>query len=185
MSDQIRQIAARIKDLREIEGISAETLSKELGVSLETYKEYESGMVDIPIGFLFEAARRYSVELTAILTGEDPKLHTYCLVKKDKGMKVDRRNPYKYHNLAFNFAGKKAEPFLVTVEPDEEGSPVHYNSHPGQEFNYVIEGTLSIYIDGHHVILNEGDSLYFDSGINHGMKALNGQNAKFLAIIMV
>lgn len=184
MSDQIKQIAARIKDLREIAGLSAETLSKELVVPVETYRQYESGEVDIPIGFLFEAAKRYNVELTAILTGEDPKLRTYCLVRKDKGMKVDRRNPYKYLNLAFNFVNKKAEPFLVTVEPDESGSPVNYNSHPGQEFNYVIEGTLQIYIDGHQLILNEGDSLYFDSSINHGMKALNGKKARFLAIIM-
>jgi quercetin dioxygenase-like cupin family protein len=40
-----------------------------------------------------------------------------------------------------------------------------------------------IYIDGRQLTLNEGDSLYFDSGLNHGMKALNGKPAKFLAMI--
>ena len=185
MSDQIRQIATRIKDLREIAGLSVETLSKELGVSGELYRQYESGSMDIPIGFLFETANRFNVELTAILTGENPKLHRYSLVKKGKGMNVERSNPYKYQNLAYNFVHKRVEPFLVTVEPDADNSPIHFSSHPGQEFNYVLEGSLMIYIDGHQVTLNEGDSLYFDSSWSHGMKALNGKKSKFLAMILV
>jgi transcriptional regulator with XRE-family HTH domain len=183
MSNQVRQIASRIKDLREIANLSEESLSAELGVTVDTYREYESGTVDIPIGFLYEVANRFGVELTAILTGEGPRLRTYCLVKKGKGISVDRKNPYKYQSLAYNFIHKKAEPFLVTVEPEHD-NPVHFNSHPGQEFNYVMEGTLMINIDGHQVTLNEGDSLYFDSSCSHGMKALGGKPAKFLAIIL-
>lgn len=184
MSDQIKQIAIRIKELREISGISLETLSKEFDVSVETYKDYESGNVDIPVSFLYEVANKFNVELTAILTGNNPKLHTYCLVRSSKGVSVERRKEYKYQNLAYNFSHKKAEPFLVTVEPDSDNSPVHFNSHPGQEFNYVLEGTIKIVINGHELILNEGDSLFFDSGANHGMKALNGKPARFLAIIL-
>lgn len=184
MSDQIKQIAVRIKELREISGISLETLSKEFDVPVETYKDYESGNVDIPVSFLYEVANKFNVELTAILTGENPRLHTYCLVRNSKGVSVERRKEYRYQNLAYNFSHKKAEPFLVTVEPDSDNSPVHFNSHPGQEFNYVLEGTLKIVINGHELILNEGDSLFFDSGANHGMKALNEKPAKFLAIIL-
>ncbi len=182
MSDQIKLIAARIKELREISGVSLETLSKEFNISKETYQEYESGNKDIPVSFLYEIANRFGVELTAILTGEVPKLHTYALVRKGKGVSVERRKEYKYQNLAYNFAHKKAEPFLVSVEPEED-EPIHFNSHPGQEFNYVLEGTLKIIVDGHELVLNEGDSLYFDSGYNHGMKAMGNKTAKFLAII--
>lgn len=183
MPDQIKQIAERLRGLREIAGLSIEDLAKELGISKELYETYESGTVDIPIGFLYDAANRFNVELTAILTGEDPRLHRYCLVRKDKGINVDRKSPYKYQSLAFNFANKKAEPFMVEVTPDNGETPVHLSSHNNQEFNYVIEGTLMIYIDGHQLVLNEGDSLYFDSKLSHGMKALNGKPAKFLAII--
>jgi len=184
MSDQIKQIAVRIKDLRDIAGLSMETLASDLGISAEIYKQYEGGDIDIPIGFLYELANKFHVELTAILTGEDPKLHRYCLVRKDKGVSVDRKNPYKYLSLAYNFAHKKAEPFSVCVEPSSDDAPIHLSSHPGQEFNYVLEGTLMIYIDGHQLILNEGDSLYFDSGCSHGMRAIGGKQAKFLAIIL-
>lgn len=183
LSDQVKQIAARIKELREISGISIESLAKELNIDIELYKEYESGNIDIPVGLLYEIANRFKVDLTAILTGEGPKLHTYCLVRKGKGVNVQRKQQYKYLSLAYNFMNKKAEPFHVTVEPDAEGAQIHFSSHPGQEFNYVLEGTLMIVIDGHELILNEGDSLYFNSSCLHGMKALNAKTAKFLAII--
>lgn len=184
MSDQIKQIAARIKDLREIAGISTETLAKELGISKETYEGYESGDVDIPVSFLYEIANKFKVELSAILTGENPRLRIYSVVRNGKGVSVDRRKEYKYQSLAYNFIHKKAEPFLVTVDPDPEDSPVHYNSHPGQEFNYMIQGNMKVVIDGHEIILNEGDSLFFDSSYNHGMKAVGDKPAKFLAIIL-
>lgn len=183
MSDQIRQIASRIRDLREIAGLSVETLASDLGIAAETYMQYEGGDIDIPVGFLYELSEKYHVELTAILTGEGPRLNTYCLVRKGKGVSVERRNPYKYLSLAYNFKNKKAEPFCVSVDPDAGDEPVHFSSHPGQEFNYVLEGTLMIYIDGHQLILNEGDSLYFNSNCTHGMKAVGGKPARFLAII--
>lgn len=184
MSEQIRQIAVRIKTLREIYGFTPEALAAELNIPLDVYLEYESGEVDIPVSFLYKLAGRLKVELTAILTGEGPRLHNYALVRKGKGVSVDRRKQYKYQSLAYNYANKKAEPFLVTVEPEPEDAPVHYNSHEGQEFNYVIEGVVKIYIDGHELVLNEGDSLYFDSGLKHGMKTVGDKAAKFLAIIL-
>ncbi|KNY28433.1 helix-turn-helix domain-containing protein [Pseudobacteroides cellulosolvens] len=184
MSEQIKQIALRIKELREISKVSIEDLAMQLKVPVETYKQYESGTYDIPVSFLYEIANKFNVDLTAILTGEGPKLRTYALVRKDKGIEVNRRTDYKYQHLAYNFLHKKAEPFLVTVEPDQEESPIKTNSHPGQEFNYCLQGTLKIVIDGHEIILNEGDSLFFDSSAKHGMKALNGKVAKFLAIIL-
>jgi len=184
MSEQIRVIAERIKELREISGASLETLAKEFNISKETYMEYESGNADIPISFLYKISNRFNVELTAILTGEGPRLHTYSLVRKGKGVSVERRKQYKYQSLAYNFVHKKAEPFLVTVEPEPDGAQVHYNSHPGQEFNYMLEGSMKVIINGYEIILNEGDSLFFDSNLNHGMKVMNNKPARFLAIIM-
>jgi len=184
MSEQIKLIATRIKDLREISEISIQALAVELQIPEETYLAYESGNTDIPVSFLYQIANRFNVELAAILTGDAPKLHTYQLVRSGKGASVERREQYKYLNLANNFIGKNAEPFIVTVPADTDNSPVHFNSHKGQEFNYIIQGTLKIIINGHELIMEEGDSVYFDSSANHGMKALNGKEAKFLAIIL-
>jgi transcriptional regulator with XRE-family HTH domain len=183
MQEEIKQIADRIKDLREIFHVSAATLAGELGISEQQYQEYEGGAVDIPVSILYKIAHRFNIELTSLITGEEPRLHLYALTRKGKGVSVERRKDYKYQNLAFNFIHKKAEPFLVTVEPEPKESPIHFNSHPGQEFNYFLEGTLQVVLEHHELILNEGDSVFFDSGAQHGMKAMNGKTAKFLAII--
>jgi transcriptional regulator with XRE-family HTH domain len=182
MPEKIRNIASRVRELREIAGVSAETLAREFNIPRETYLEYESGDADIPVSLLCKAARRFNVELGDLLSGESPKLHIYSLTRKGKGIAVERRKQYDYQSLASNFVHKKAEPFLVTVEPVSADAP-EFNSHPGQEFNYVLEGTLKIIIAGHELILNEGDSLFFDAGRYHGMQALNNRPARFLAII--
>jgi mannose-6-phosphate isomerase-like protein (cupin superfamily) len=184
MGDQIKIIAERIKGLREISGVSVETLARELNVSKELYHQYESGKSDIPVGFLYELAHRHNVELTAILSGVNPRLHVYCVVRKGSGLKVERRKQYRYENLATNFIGKKGEPFLVSADPVPENSQVECNSHPGQEFNYVLEGRLKIIIDGHEVVLDEGDSIYFDSGYDHAMRALDNKPVKFIAFVI-
>jgi transcriptional regulator with XRE-family HTH domain len=181
MNEQIQLIAARIKELREIAGISAESFANELNTDKELLQKYENGNTDIPVGFLYKIAHRFNLELSALLRGDEPKLHVYTVTRKEKGLNVDRRKQYKYESLASNFIHKIAEPFIVTVEPD---APLESNNHPGQEFNYVLEGTLMIVVDGHEITLNTGDSIYFDSGYLHAMKALNNQSAKFLAVIV-
>ena len=184
MKEKIQFIAERIKELREISGLSATSLAQELGISSDLIIQYESGVVDIPVGFLYKVAHKFGIELTAILTGENPRLHVYCVVRKDKGLSVERRKQYKYENLAFNFINKKAEPFIVKIDPDTESTLVEFNSHPGQEFNYVLEGTMKTIIDTHEVVLNVGDSIFFDSAYKHAMKAMNQTPVKMLAIVL-
>lgn len=183
MPENIRNIAMRIRDLREISGVSLETLAHELGVSSEDLRGYEEGETDIPVSLLFKIAHRFNVELTDLLTGESPRLHIYSLVRCGTGVSIERRKRYAYRSLAFNFVHKKAEPFHVTVEPEPADTPVSLSAHPGQEFNYVLQGKLKIVIDGHELVLNPGDSLFFDSGHSHGMQALDDRPAEFLAII--
>lgn len=182
MTGEIREIAERIKELREIAGVTVESLAEQLGVSAETYRQYESGGCDIPVSVLYEIAGRFNVELTEILTGEPPRLHTYSLVRKGTGVKVRRSHHYDYQSLAPNFVHKRMEPLLVTVEPDDNDRET--NSHPGQEFDYVLSGKLAVTIDNHELVLDEGDALYFDSNHPHSMRALDGKPAQFLAIIL-
>jgi quercetin dioxygenase-like cupin family protein len=184
MPDKIRLVAERIRGLREISGESVETLARELSVTPEAYAKYESGAVDIPVGFLYDMAHRFNMELTVLLTGEEPRLHTYCVVRAGKAPSANRRKEYNYLDLAYNFAGKKAEVFLVTVDPKPGKGKPHVYGHPGQEFNYVLQGTLKVVVDGHELVLNEGDSLYFDSGKGHAMAAVGDVPAKFLAVIV-
>jgi quercetin dioxygenase-like cupin family protein len=184
MTDEVREITQRVKVLREIEEISGETLAKELGFDPIDYSEWEAGTKDFPVGVLVEIAARFRVDLQELIAGETSRLKSFCLSRADAAPEVSRRPMYTYWNLAYNFHRKKLEPFLVEASPETENKPISLNTHPGQEFDYVIEGRLLISIGGHEMELGPGDSVYYDSNEPHGMKAVGGKSARFLAMVM-
>lgn len=184
MNEKMKEIAQRIKELRELSDISATDMADYLDIQVEDYNGYENCTTDIPASDLFEIAHKLKVDMGLLLTGEETRMNIFTVSRKDKGVRVERRKQYQYENLAEKFIHKKAEPFIVTVEPREDGSKPSTNSHPGQEFDYVIEGSIKFYIHDNEIILYEGDSIFFDSSYKHAMEALNSKSARFLAVIL-
>ncbi len=182
VNDQIKQIASRIRGLREDLELTVEQMAELCAVSPQEFSELEKGERDIPVSVLHCISQKCNVEMTSLLFGEDPHMRTYYLTRKGKGTAMERTKAYKYQSLAAGFIDRKADPFVVTVEPND--APIHLNSHPGQEFNMVLEGSMLLSINGKELELNEGDSIYFDSAKLHGMKALNNKTVRFLAIIL-
>ncbi len=184
MLEQRKDIASRLRELREIQGKSAEELAAALHVDPAEYRACESGSVDIPASLLHEAARALGSDLTDLLTGEAPRMKVFSVTRRGGGVTVERRKDYQYRNLAANFAGRKADVFEVTVPADAEASGTHANAHPGQEFDYMLEGRMIVRIHGNELTLETGDCIYFDSNHGHSMQALDGQPARFLAMII-
>ena len=184
MQEQIKQIAMRIQVLRDILGISAEQMAEHLSMTVEQYARYEAGGEDFSFSLLYKIANFLGVDFTDLLTGDSPKLHMCCFIKKGEGLAIDRRKAYRYQHLAPTFRNKKAEPFQVRVpyEPDKAGCPER-NSHEGQEFDFMLSGKMRILVGESEFIMEAGDCLYYDSGYPHAMEALDG-DAEFLAIIM-
>ena len=182
MNEQIRQIAERLKGLRESLDFSMEEMAKRCEKNASEVERYESGEIDIPMSYLFDVAQHLGIDTSTLISGDEPRMKSYFLTRKGKGVSIERTKVYKYQALASGFKNSVSEPFEVTVEPNE--NPIYQNSHTGQEFNYVLEGRLQFRINGKDLILGEGDCIYFDSSNPHGMKALDGKSVKFLAIIM-
>lgn len=183
MSDQIKQIAERLQGLRDVLELTPDEVAKSCQLSVEEYLGMESGEKDISVSALQKIARKYGIALDVLMFGEEPKMSSYFLTRCGSEC-LERTKAYKYQSLASGFRGRKADPFIVTVEPKPENTPIHFNSHEGQEFNLVIEGRMLLNINGKELILNPGDSLYFDSSIPHGMLALDDKTVKFLAVIL-
>jgi transcriptional regulator with XRE-family HTH domain len=183
MSESLESISERIREIREACELTQEASAQKLGIPLDMYVQYEKDGKDIPISVLYEMAKLFNVELTDILTGKSPKLHNYSYVKSGDGVEVERYKGYKFQSLAFNFIHKKVEPLLVTVEP-EDSRNISLVTHPGQEFNYVIEGRIKIILGGNEIEMSKGDSIYFDPAIPHGQLALDNKSAKFITVIL-
>lgn len=183
MTEQLIEIGERLKGLRSLMDVTPEQIAKDLNISLEEYLAFERGLKDFSFSFLFNAANRLGVDILDIISGDTPKLMTCALVRKGEGFVIERQDAYEYKHLAFTFSNKKAEPFLVSVEP-EDADVVLPHSHEGQEFNYVISGPLEFSIDGMVYTLNEGDSVYFDSSITHSIRAIGSEPSSFIAVVV-
>ena len=181
MENQRRAIAERIKGLRDASDLTCEAVAQKTGLALEAYVSYEAGATDVPMSYLSTLAAFYKVDVTAILTGGNAHAKVFHVTRKGPGPVVARRNVYHYEALGALFAGKAMEPFIVTVEPSL--AELHLNTHPGQEFNYVISGALKLTVGGNTVVLMPGDSIYFDANTPHGMRADGNEPATFLAVI--
>ncbi len=181
--NQIGLIAMRIRDLREIAAMTKEQVAQKAGIPLEEYEAYESGTRDFSFSHLFNIAEVLQVDISDLLTGESPKLKGYVLTRKGKGLAFDRRRQYHYQHLAYNFAHKLAEPFVVTVEQDAPDAVKQAHSHEGQEFDYVLEGVLRLNLGGNELVLQPGDSIYYDSMLPHAMYAVDG-DCKFIAVVV-
>lgn len=183
MNEYNIDIGNRIKELRELYEISTKEMSEKLDIDEEKYIDYEDGKNDIPASLVYEIANIFNVDMGLLLTGEESRMAIFEVTRAGEGVSVNRRKEYKYENLCKKFINKKAEMFIVTVDPKEDAKP-SFNSHPGQEFNYVLKGSLKLYINNNEITLYKGDCVFFDSTREHAMIALNNEEAKFLAVLM-
>lgn len=180
MIPQVEQIAARVRELRDILDIDADVLAEKIGVTRETYDEYENAKTDIPVGKLYLIATEMGVDPTVLLLGDEPRMVDYTLVRQGNGLEVERYAGYKFTSLAYNYIDREMEPMIVTLDPtDEHHEPV---THAGQEFNMVLEGTVAVCLGDHEYILRAGDSIYFNPSIPHSQRAI-GTVSKFLTVI--
>ena len=183
VSDQVRQIAQRVKELREISDLTVAEVASKVELSPEEYEAYESGRVDMSISLLIKLSELYGVDTTTLLTGQAPRLSVCALTRRNMGTKVKRAKHYIYKNLAYNFNHRKIEPLLVTVEPGTNAD-METNSHEGHEFDYVLQGALRLKVGDQDMILNEGDSAYYDSIHPHAMQAYGDKTCVFLAMVI-
>lgn len=183
MNQQIKQIADRLKGLREVLEIEVNEIASVCGLTDEQYALIETGEQDIPVSVLHQISQHYNMELSILMFGNEAHMDSYYLTRAGKGPAVERTKAYKYQALASGFKGREVTPFLVTVEADEE-KPLILNHHNGQEFNLILKGKMLFHINGKELILNEGDSIYFNSALPHGMQALDGTQVQFLAVII-
>jgi transcriptional regulator with XRE-family HTH domain len=180
MENAFGELAARIRELREICGYSLGDLAAELRLEPETLRRYESEGADVPISVLYQMSHLFGVDFNELISGQQAHLDTLSVVRRGAGHAVDRYPGYRFQALASTYKRKLMEPLLVTVMPDDK--PVKLVQHPGQEFNLVLEGEIELLFDDKRVTLSAGDSVYFNPVHPHGQKAIGGK-ARFLTVI--
>ncbi len=179
------EIAARIRELREISGISQEQMAARTGVTVEEYRRCEEGTQDLSIAFLYRAVLILGVDMGDLLEGHSPKLRSYALTRKGEGQRIEEAHHMVGYSLASGFRNRIALPLYMEIKyrPEAEADAIELTSHEGQECDIVISGSMKIQIGEKTEILNAGDTIYYDSATPHGMIAVGGDCA-FYAIVL-
>ena len=177
---QISAIAGRIAEMRDLCGMSAEDVAAKLGIPVERYLKYESGEEDISIGVVYTLANIFEMDSTLLLTGDTARMANYTVLRAGQGQEIERHPGYTFTSLAVNFIGREMDPMIVNIKKGSERPEML--THPGQEFNYVLKGKISVTIENHVFELEEGDSIYFNPSLPHGQYALT-EEATFLTVI--
>ena len=186
MTYKLRQIAARIKELRLVTGLSEEEMAQRTGISVEEYRQCEAGNRNLSIAFLYHCTLSFGVDMGDILEGKSPKLRSYALTRKGEGQRIEEAHHMVGFNLAAGFRNRIALPLYMELNyrPGAEHEDIELVTHEGQECDIVIRGHMKIQIGDHSEILNPGDCIYYDSATPHGMIAVNGEDCAFYAIVL-
>ena len=183
---KIKEMAGRIRALREIEGLDSAQMAAKTGISTEEYVRCESGESDLNFAFIYRCALALNVNVTEIIEGYSPKLKSYTVTRAGAGQEIAKAHGMVYYNMAYAFQNRIAEPLFVRSAYSEEAQhrDIELTTHAGQELDIVIEGKLMVQVGEHTEVLSAGDTIYYDSDTPHGMIAVGGQDCVFYAIVL-
>ena len=186
MDYKLRQVAERIRELREISGLTLEEMAQRTGVSVEEYIACESGSRNLSIAFLYRCVLIFGVDMGDLLEGRSPTLRSYALTRKGEGQRIEEAHHMVGYNLAADFRNRIALPLYMEIKYRQgaEYEDIELVTHEGQECDIVIRGSMKIQIGGRTEILHAGDTIYYDSGTPHGMIAVGGEDCAFYAIVL-
>ena len=186
MTYKIKEMARRIRELREITGLSVEEMASRTNLSVAEYLEYEAGNRNMSIAFLYRCTLSFGVDMGDLLEGRSPKLQTYALTRKGEGQRIEEAHHMVGFNLAAGFRNRIALPLYMELayRPGAEYEDIELVTHEGQECDIVIRGHMRIQIGEKTEVLHAGDCIYYDSSIPHGMIAVDGEDCAFYAVVL-
>ena len=186
MDYKIREVAGRIRELREVSGFTVEEMAERTGVSVEEYRECEAGNRNLSVAFLYRCTLSLGVDLGDLLEGSSPNLRSYALTRSGEGQRIEEAHHMVGYNLAAGFRNRIGLPLYMEMKYRDgaEYEDIQLTTHEGQECDIVLRGHMKIQIGSRTEILHPGDCIYYDSATPHGMIAVQGEDCAFYAFVL-
>ena len=187
--DYTNIIGEKIKSLRNIKEISIEELAENTGLTTEQITRIEEN-IDIPsLAPLIKIARALGVRLGTFLDDQDSESGPVVCRKGEADDTIsfsnnatDSRQHMHYHSLSRSKTDRHMEPFIIDIDENDE-TVFNQSAHEGEEFIMVVKGMVEITYGKNTYVLEEGDTIYYDSIVPHHVHAYEGQTARILAVI--
>ncbi len=184
-----KNIGQKIQAIREARMISVKELALRSNISLDQILQIEDNQIVPSLAPLIRIARSLGVSLGALLDDTEQLGPVVTLAEeKNNGAVFSNKNQkfvshIEFFALAGNKSGRHMEPFLIDLKPLGDTCEYALSSHEGEEFIYVLEGTIEINYGREKYLLNTGDSIYYDSIVNHHVHTKGNMPSKILAVV--
>ena len=182
-------VGEKIRAIRESRQISVEELVERTGLAAEQISSIEDSRIVPSLAPLIKIARALGVRLGTFLDDQDESGAVVCRREEHDGEGISfsnnalsARTHMQYHSLSASKADRHMEPFIIDIRKTEELS-YELSSHEGEEFIYVMEGTVEVSYGKKNHVIEAGDSIYYDSIVPHHVHGFRGQAAKILAVV--
>ena len=189
--DTSKIVGEKIKSLRENRSITMEELAQRSGLAIEQVERIENNIdnIDLPsLAPLIKIARVLGVRLGTFLDDQDETGPAVCRRSETgdtisfSNNAIQSRKHMEYHSLAKSKADRHMDPFIIDVAATDDNDFV-LSSHEGEEFIMVLKGRMEISYGKNNYLLEEGDSIYYDSIVPHHVHGYQGEAAQILAVV--
>jgi len=181
-------VGEKISTLCADKNISKEELSDRSGLSVDQIELIENSDTIPSLSPLIKIARALGVRLGTFLDDCEelgPVVHKHSDTQKPAtfSSQLSSANSHlDFFSLAARKTGRHMEPFLIDIKPSSTNEPI-LSSHEGEEFIFVLQGAVKINYGKEVHVLHKGDSIYYDSIVDHLVSALNGETAQIVAVV--
>ena len=176
-------VGANIRGLRQAAQLSLASLAQRADLTKSALSKIENGKASPPIATLMRIADALNLSIADFFQ-EEAALPKAIHTPKGAGRVITRDGTafgYAYEALALDYPHKLAEPFVLTIKPDD---PPGDFRHGGEEFMYMLNGKMKVTVGQQTFAMQPGDSLYFDPDQTHSFKVLGKRRARFLCVFV-
>ena len=178
------KVGLRVKSYREKLGLSPEDLAARCGVDISVVKAVEAGEGIPALGILTKFSRALGQRLGTFMDDQfkpDPVITRAAdLAAGTVGGRAVSGSEYTYQSLALGKPDRHMDPFHIVLKP---GEGEKFSSHEGEELIICIDGEVELRYGEETTVLKPGDTAYYNSVVNHALRALGGRNATIYGIV--
>lgn len=169
----------RIRALREEQGLTLEELAHETGYTHDMLGKIENDEAVAPVSLVLQLSRTFKFDLSQLDAEEEKKAS-----KRRRTSHKKRVDSYAYTPLTRPGMEKHLRGYLVTIDPETRHEGVEYH-HEGEEFIYVLKGSLTIQVGDNVTALKEGGTIHFNSALHHKLSNPSREATELLVVIYV
>ena len=181
-------VGEKIRMLREHQELSVSDLAERSGVSAELIERLEGGEKPPSLQPLLKITRALGMRLGTLVDDAEnvgPVItragHSHTVTRFKGTGEGGEAGSLDFSALAADKSSRHMEPFFITAHPGEDKGTL--SGHEGEEFIFVLEGTLEIEYGKDTLDLSAGDSIYYDSIVPHVVRAAGDAPCKFVAVV--